>query len=194
MHIPAIFQLPLAIPFWVVFLIAFVHEAKIVRGAIQDQDTEQDQGTFRALMTGSSITTLAAFILAFLPLFTIPAETVSVWAGMVLIICGAVLRRACFSSLGASFTGVVVVNPGQEVVDRGPYRFVRHPSYTAAFLMYIGLGLAMANWLSLALLFVVHAYLYNRRVVAEEAALLATLGEPYRHYMQRTHRFIPFLI
>jgi protein-S-isoprenylcysteine O-methyltransferase Ste14 len=102
--------------------------------------------------------------------------------------------RLCFNALGKSFTGTVIVAIDQAIVQHGPYRFVRHPSYTAAFLMFIGIGLALGSWLSLAILFLAHCYLYGRRVAVEERALLDTLGTPYREYMSRTARFIPFVI
>jgi protein-S-isoprenylcysteine O-methyltransferase Ste14 len=60
--------------------------------------------------------------------------------------------------------------------------------------MFIGVGLALGSWTSVAILFLAHCYLYGRRVSVEESAMLATLGEPYREYMTRTKRFIPFVI
>ena len=60
--------------------------------------------------------------------------------------------------------------------------------------MFIGIGLALCSWISLAILFFAHCYLYGRRVAVEERALLDTLGAPYREYMSRTRRFIPFVI
>ncbi len=82
----------------------------------------------------------------------------------------------------------------QPVIDRGPYRWVRHPSYTAGFLIFLGIGTALGNWLSVIVLFAVTSFVYSRRVKAEEKALLDTIGEPYRLYMSRTKRFIPFLV
>ena len=61
-------------------------------------------------------------------------------------------------------------------------------------MMFTGLGLALGSWISVAILFLAHCYLYGRRVVAEEKALVDTLGAPYTEYMLRTKRFIPFLV
>lgn len=60
--------------------------------------------------------------------------------------------------------------------------------------MHAGLGLALTNWISFALLTIVPAVLYWIRVSVEERALLDTIGEPYRAYMARTKRFIPFVV
>ncbi len=193
-HTPAIFQLPLAIPFWIIFFFAFVREAKVVRPALGEKPSAQDSGTFRALMIGSPIAVLAAGTAAYLPWLTIPSPVAAVVIGTILIVAGAVLRRYCFYALGTSFTGIVTVKQDQRIVESGLYRFVRHPSYTAAFMMFTGLGLALGSWISVAILFLAHCYLYGRRVVAEEKALVDTLGTPYAEYMLRTKRFIPFLV
>ena len=111
-----------------------------------------------------------------------------------MLIAGAVLRRYCFNALGKSFTGTVMVSPGQRIVQDGVYRFVRHPSYTAALLMFTGVGIALGSWISVAILFLVHCYLYGIRVAVEERALRETIGEAYLAYSARTKRFIPFII
>jgi protein-S-isoprenylcysteine O-methyltransferase Ste14 len=194
MHVAPIFTFPFAIPFWLVFFFAFVREGRVIQGSFATTPSEQDAGTFRALVIGSPLALLAAIAASFLPWLTIAWPGIAVVLGIVLLIAGAVLRRLCFNALGKSFTGTVIVAKDQMIVQNGPYRFVRHPSYTAALLMFIGIGLALCSWLSLALLFFAHCYLYGRRVAVEERALLDTLGAPYREYISRTRRFIPFVI
>ena len=194
MHVAEIFRLPFAIPFWIVFFVAFVREGRVIKGSFASTPSEQDAGTFRALVVGSPLALLAAVAASFSPWLTISDPTFAVVLGMAMLVAGAVLRRYCFNALGKSFTGTVVVAKDQTIVQDGPYRRVRHPSYTAAFLMFIGVGLALGSWISLAILFLAHCYLYGRRVSVEESAMLATLGEPYREYMTRTKRFIPFVI
>jgi protein-S-isoprenylcysteine O-methyltransferase Ste14 len=194
LHLAEIFRLPLAIPFWVVFFFAFVREGRIVRGAFTDVPSAQDSGTFRALMIGSPLAVLVAGAASCIPWLTIPYPVFAVVLGTTMLISGAALRRYCFNALGKSFTGTVIVSKDQQVVQDGVYRFVRHPSYTAAFLMFTGVGFALGSWISVAILFLVHCYLYGLRVSVEERALVETLGEPYRQYMSRTKRFIPFVI
>jgi len=166
----------------------------VIQGSFATTPSQQDTGTFRALVIGSPLALVAAIAASFLPWLTIAWPDIAVVLGMALLIAGAVLRRLCFNALGKSFTGTVIVARDQTIVQHGPYRFIRHPSYTAAFLMFIGIGLALCSWISLAILFFAHCYLYGRRVAVEERALLDTLGAPYREYMLRTRRFIPFVI
>jgi protein-S-isoprenylcysteine O-methyltransferase Ste14 len=194
LHVAEVFRFPLAIPFWIVFFFAFVREGRVVGASFAGGPSAQDEGTFRALMIGSPLALVAAIAASFIPRLTIAYPLVAVALGTTMLIAGAVLRRHCFNALGKSFTGTVIVSKDQRIVQDGAYRLVRHPSYTAAFLMFVGIGLALGSWISVAILFLVHCYLYRVRVSVEERALLETLGEPYREYMSRTKRFIPFVI
>jgi protein-S-isoprenylcysteine O-methyltransferase Ste14 len=194
MHVAEIFRLPFAIPFWIVFFCAFVREGRVIKGSFARTPSEQDAGTFRALVIGSPLALVVAIAASFVPWQTIAWPEFAVVLGMALLAAGAVLRRYCFNALGKSFTGTVIVAKDQTIVQDGLYRRVRHPSYTAAFLMFIGIGLALGSWISLAILFLAHCYLYGRRVFVEESAMLAALGEPYREYMMHTKRFVPFVI
>jgi len=194
LHVAEIFRLPLAIPFWIVFFFAFVREGRVIRGSFSGAPSAQDEGTFRALMIGSPLAMIAAIAASYSPWLTMPHPIVAMALGTMMLIAGAILRRYCFNMLGKSFTGTVIVSRDQRIVQHGVYRLVRHPSYTAAFLMFIGIGFALGSWISLAILFLVHCYLYGIRVSVEEKALVQTLGEPYRQYMARTKRFVPFVI
>ncbi len=194
MHVAEIFRLPLAIPFWIVFFFAFVREGRVIRGAMRNPPSAQDRGTFRALMIGSPLTMLAAGVASLVPWLTIRHSVLALAVGVSLLIGGAALRRQCFKALGQSFTGTVVVSQDLRLVQHGVYRLIRHPSYTAAFLMFTGIGLALGSWISVGILFLVHCGLYGIRVSVEEKALVETIGEPYREYISRTKRFIPYVI
>src|SRR5664279_1864733 len=190
LHVAEIFQLPFAIPFWVIFFFAFVREGRVIRESFTSAPSAQDEGTFRALVIGSPLALIAASAASLTSRLTIPYPVVAATLGTIMLIAGAVLRRYCFDALGKSFTGTVIVSQGQQIVQDGVYRYVRHPSYTAALLMFTGIGLALGSWISVAILLLVHCYLYGIRVAVEEKALRETLGEPYRAYSARTKRFI----
>jgi protein-S-isoprenylcysteine O-methyltransferase Ste14 len=109
------------------------------------------------------------------------------------MIVGMALRWYAIWVLGASFTCDVATRPGQEVVQSGPYRWMRHPSYTGSLMTVLGVLLCCDNLVSPAALAVaVAGYAYRIRV--EERALATDLGSAYRDYMKRTKRLIPFLI
>ena len=107
---------------------------------------------------------------------------------------GAVLRQHCFTMLGRHFRPVVSVVPDQPIIERGAYHWIRHPSYLAGILVMLGMGLALTNWMSLIALGLVPLVFYAYRIHVEEKALLETVGQPYRDYMTRTKRLIPFFV
>ena len=91
-------------------------------------------------------------------------------------------------------TGVMVLvnwatTPPDEPVTRGLYRYSRHPMYVAAFLMYVGLGIACASWVFLlfAVVITVVSFVYAN---AEEQLTLEMYGDSYREYINRTSRYI----
>lgn len=113
--------------------------------------------------------------------------------GITLMLAGLAFRFYAMSVLGRFFTYDVAVHPGQTVVEVGPYRHIRHPSYTGALITLVGLGLALGNWAGLLALLACMGTAYAYRISVEEAALVAALGEPYKEYMRRTRRLVPFL-
>src|SRR5258708_19348243 len=113
--------------------------------------------------------------------------------GLALMVAGMVLRWYSIWVLGTSFTCEVSTRPGQEVVEAGPYRWIRHPSYTGGLITVLGVLVCCVNWLSFpALIFVLAGYAYRIRI--EERALARALGTPYRDYMRRTKPLIPLLV
>jgi protein-S-isoprenylcysteine O-methyltransferase len=112
-------------------------------------------------------------------------------AGIALFAAGLAIRWYAIVHLGRFFTVNVAIAPDHRLIDTGPYRFVRHPSYTGALMAFLGLGLCLANWASLAAITAPIFLVFLRRMRIEEAALLQGLGDPYRNYMNRTKRLIP---
>ena len=113
--------------------------------------------------------------------------------GISLMLAGIALRWYCMAVLGRYFTFDVAVHAGQSVIETGPYRYIRHPSYSGGLLTLLGFGLALGNWAAILAVIVCMAIAYAYRIRVEEAALVAALGEPYVDYMRRTWRLVPFV-
>jgi protein-S-isoprenylcysteine O-methyltransferase Ste14 len=138
---------------------------------------------------------LGSFWLAFVPAHQFPLafRAVSYYGGIALMVVGALLRRHCWRMLGASFTGDVRARSDQEVVSRGAYRIVRHPSYTAGIILNAGVGIALGSWASALLFTAASIAVYIHRMNVEERALLTVIGEPYRAFTATRKRLVPFL-
>jgi protein-S-isoprenylcysteine O-methyltransferase Ste14 len=127
------------------------------------------------------------------PAATIRPGAAAFAVGMVILLAGLVLRGWSIMTLGEYFTGYVAVSADQPVVAAGPYRVLRHPSYTGLLLAFAGLGLAAANWVSLACVVILPLAALLWRIQSEERALLAMLGERYRGYAAQRKRLIPLV-
>jgi protein-S-isoprenylcysteine O-methyltransferase Ste14 len=104
-----------------------------------------------------------------------------------------VLRGWSIKTLGEYFTGRVMVSADQPVVAAGPYRLLRHPSYTGLLVACTGLGLTSANWAGLAVMVLVPLVAVLWRIHAEEHALLVTLGGRYGAYAAQHKRLVPLV-
>jgi protein-S-isoprenylcysteine O-methyltransferase Ste14 len=112
-------------------------------------------------------------------------------AGLIVMWLGLTIRVWAIAALGRAFRTTVEVDAEQAVVSTGPYRWVRHPSYSGLLLIVTGCGLASGNWLALAVSVVLPLPALLWRIHVEEAELTRVLGDPYRAYQAQTKRLIP---
>ncbi|HVB37054.1 MAG TPA: isoprenylcysteine carboxylmethyltransferase family protein [Vicinamibacterales bacterium] len=194
---PLPYAYPYAIVFWAIFAWAYWPEFHVIRkaGRPATRRGSPDAGSLHVIMFG----TWAAYILA-VPLGTVrafrfPASLAlsAFVVGLALLVAGSLLRRHCFRMLGESFTGDVRTRPDQRIVTDGAYRILRHPAYTAGIVMHTAFGIALGSWGSALVLAVAAFATYRYRIAVEERALAATLGEPYRQFMQGRKRLIPYI-
>src|SRR3977135_962254 len=112
-------------------------------------------------------------------------------AGMVLFAAGLIFRWWAIITLGRFFTVDVTIEQDHELVERGPFRLVRHPSYTGVLLAFVGFALTLRNWGAILVVLVPIFVAFVRRMNVEEEALRGALGERYGDYMKRTRRLVP---
>lgn len=113
--------------------------------------------------------------------------------GLVLFVLGLIVRWVAIIHLGRFFTVNVAIAEDHRLITTGPYRFVRHPSYTGTLLVFLGFGLCMLNIFSLAAVFLPIAAAFLWRMHVEEEALRGAFAERYRSYAAKTWRLIPWL-
>ena len=191
---PLPFVWPYALAFWAVFLWAYIPEMRLVRRAHRAQGST-DARSLQVIMRGQGLANAVGFYLAFRPeLRFAPSHELAVFfIGVAMMIAGSLLRRHCWRMLGASFTGDVRASADQQVVDRGAYRILRHPSYTAGIILNTGVGVALGSWAAALVMTFASFAVYAYRIAVEERALVATIGEPYRRFMAGRKRLIPFV-
>ena len=190
---PLPFVWPYALLFWSAYLWAFWPEFRIIRRA-RRSSTAKDAKSLQVILIGMWIAFVAAFPLAWVPALQITGHRLGVFlVGVALLVSGSLFRRHCWRMLGASFTGDVRASAEQEVVTRGAYAILRHPSYTAGIILNTGIGVALGSWASAIVLAGASFAVYYYRMAVEERALLAAIGEPYERFMRTRKRLIPFV-
>ena len=115
----------------------------------------KDRGSVRIIW----LTEMASIALGVLAAFRFHQFFLHPWMryhvlGICILAAGITLRLYAILYLGRFFTINVAIATDHRVIDSGPYRFIRHPSYTGALLGIFGLGLGIGNWLSLIIIFV----------------------------------------
>jgi len=152
----------------------------------------EDKGSRPLIALSMILALVIAFLFAASGIASLPSW--SFYVGISLMIAGIVLRQWSIAVLGRYFSPTIGIQEGQAVVDRGPYRLVRHPSYTGLLIIYIGLGFVIQSWGAVLVLIAYFAAAFGYRIHVEEAVLTSKLGDEYVAYAKRTKRLIPYVL
>lgn len=112
-------------------------------------------------------------------------------AGLALLILGIIIRWTAIRDLGRFFTSTVRITDNHRLIRTGIYEHLRHPAYTGSLVAHLGLGMAFANWYSIALSTMPYLFAAMYRMRVEEQALVAEFGQEYLDYARSTKRLIP---
>ena len=192
------FSLPWAIAFWATYVLTFyVSESSVVRHtkATRGRGPTVKQDSLASLTVVALGSKLIALVLSW---FHVGAVTPSAmpWlfgSGLSLMLLGASLRQHCFRMLGPAFTIEVRAMQDQTIVDRGAYKYVRHPGYLAGIIMMLGFGIGTTSLATAGVMLGAAVYVYSRRIAFEESALEQTLGHRYTEYAAKRKRLVPFV-
>ena len=159
----------------------------------RDDAIEADDGTLRTLWITILLAMTGGVLAHRMHAAELPAPDVFFWIGCALFAAGLALRWYAIVYLGRFFTVSIAIHSRHEIIDTGPYRLIRHPSYAGALVAFLGLALTFTNWLSVLVVMPPIFWAFGRRIATEEGALANALGAPYTNYMRRTKRLAPYL-
>jgi protein-S-isoprenylcysteine O-methyltransferase Ste14 len=128
-----------------------------------------------------------------LNLSIIPHVAPIAWTAAVLCVIGLAFAVWARVTLGRNWSGVVTLKEGHELVERGPYRFVRHPIYTGILTMFFATALArehLSGFVGTLLMFAS----FWIKLRDEEKLMLQQFPERYADYRLRAKRIIPFVL
>lgn len=153
----------------------------------------RDGGTLRLLL----VTIYASIFLAvwlshahLLP-FPAPLHAPLFHAGLGLMAGGLVFRWWAIHVLGRYFTVNVAIADDHRIVRAGPYRWLRHPSYTGALATFLGFGLCQGDMLSLLVVGMPVTCVFLWRIRVEEQVLATAFPVDYPAYVRQTRRLLP---
>ncbi len=113
-------------------------------------------------------------------------------AGIAVCAAGVAFAIWARHTLGRNWSGNPTIKEGHELIERGPYRFVRHPIYTGILLAILGSGIGSGQVKHLFILGFAVAILWAKLRI-EESLMLRQFPETYPGYMKRTKALVPFV-
>lgn len=152
----------------------------------------KDQGSWWLIALSSAV--MAGIILLILHLEwtpDLPAYLIPV--GILLMCLGIALRIWAVISLGKFFTMSVRIFSNHHLIQTGPYRWIRHPSYTGAFITTLGFGLATGYLVILIAFLIILGCAQGYRIYIEEQALKQEFGKEWTAYAAKTWKLIPWI-
>ena len=184
------------IVFWGAFLfgmaISSIIEDSGARQAKKSQKTTGDKSTSLVLNAVTFFSLASAVLLGYARIAVLPSWLF--YPGLATYLFGIAYANWAAITLGRFYAPTVQVQIDHRVIDKGPYRFVRHPRYAGGLLAYLGLGLALQSWAAVLVLLIATGLGYIYRIRVEERFLIAELGDDYIEYCKRTKRIIPFVL
>ncbi len=183
-----------------VLLLAFVsHRAYYNRRFPPAEIETIDKFTSGRGTTLSAIVFFLAFVSTAIYIFfpnpiswaSVPLPAWLRWFGLIIASAGFLLLEWSHRALGQNWSDQPRITSSQQLIQTGPYHWIRHPIYSA-FLLILGSTLLItANWLVGGLWIAAVASDAIIRIRYEEAVLLDRFGDDYQDYQRRTGRFIP---
>ena len=134
-----------------------------------------------------------AILLTFKVSLPLGREDIIPYAGLLMIIIGVALRLWIIRQLGRMFTVDVTIRKDHQLKTDGPYKHLRHPSYAASYLTFVGFGFSLNNWASLLVVAIPVFLAFRYRIQVEEKVLEEQFGQEYREYKARTNAMIPLV-
>ena len=110
--------------------------------------------------------------------------------GLSLCALGAAVACGARFTLGRNWSGAVQLKQDHELIERGLYRYVRHPIYTGFLLLFLGNAIMVGDWRGLLAVAIILVSFW-RKLKLEELWLTQHFGARYTEYAGRTSALIP---
>lgn len=178
---------------WIIFVVVWLLGAISTKRTIYRESSAERARYWLVLVIGYFLVIKSSSLPSPFDRLLVPHTTSSAWIGAVLSVSGLVFAIWARVILGRNWSGVITLKEGHELIERGPYRIVRHPIYTGILAMFAGTAIAIGyfgGFVGLLLVFVS----FWLKLKREEDLMLEHFPAKYAAYRRRVKRIIPFLV
>lgn len=123
----------------------------------------------------------------------VPHTAIVAWAGMILCVAGLGFAIWARLVIGRNWSGAVTLKEDHELIERGPYRLVRHPIYTGLLSMFVATAIVLGHLAGCIGIVIVFASFWTK-LIREEKVMLNQFPNKYAAYRKRVKRLIPFVL
>ena len=113
--------------------------------------------------------------------------------GFILISIGILMKYWCMYCLKEFFVEDIQVQKNHKIIQQGPYRFLRHPSYLGAWLRLFGISIFMQCKMGVMWIIFIVIPIYAYRIFLEELMLSQSFGAEYKEYQKNTWKVLPYI-
>lgn len=195
MSLELVFKIIL-ICFYTIFTIIRINFSILARKNHRNSEIKESKFRLTLLQSYISITVILFFLYIFLPSWfswgSIPYYPIALrWFGVGLGGCSLILFTFVHFYLGHNFSYTLQISDDHQLITSGPYRFIRHPMYSAFFLLHIAIFFVSANWFIGIIWILGLIIIISLRITKEEEMLIETFNERYIDYKRRTGALLP---
>jgi protein-S-isoprenylcysteine O-methyltransferase Ste14 len=180
---------------WIVYFVVRIYFQRKVKGSNREYVlvNEKKEKLFFSMFAVAYLVLPIYFLTSWVDFAHLPMPIWARWTGCFVTCAGIGLFGWAHQALGKNWTAVLALSEKHVLVTSGPYHYVRHPMYTAFFIIGIGFFLLSTNWLVGIIYLGTLSLMYMVRISAEEKMMLDRFGDDYRQYMKKTGRILPRL-
>jgi protein-S-isoprenylcysteine O-methyltransferase Ste14 len=178
---------------WIVFITVWLLAAASTKRTVYRESRAQRLRYWVLLVIACLLLLYSGELPSPLNLRFIPRATPIACAAAFLCILGLAFALWARVTLGRNWSGVVTLKEGHELVERGPYRFVRHPIYTGILIMFFATALLQSHMAGFVGVLLIFASFWIK-LECEERLMLQQFPERYAVYQRRVKRIIPFVL
>lgn len=165
----------------------------ITKRAKSNLDVVSDGRSLRILWKTIGFGVGATFLSKVIVPHTVFVGQLFEYCAAALLVSGMAIRWYSIYYLGREFTVNVAIIEGHRLVTSGPYKLIRHPSYSGLLMIFLGLGIHSNHVVGLVALTIPVFLALHNRIRIEEAAMKAFFGIEYEVYRKQTRKLIPHL-